>query len=185
MKRRKSLSVIERNKVLLAQIKDVKTDHPLWGYRRVWSYLKYRQGIPVNRKRIQRLMKEHNLIVTPDVRRKAKRGPIRPKPHAERPNHFWGIDMTKIRMTSWGWIYFVVVLDWYTKEIIGYSLGLQSKTEDWLKALNMAVDNRFPGGIQESLKDRLFLLSDNGCQPTSQRFMMSCALLGIKQIFTT
>jgi putative transposase len=185
MKRRKSLSVIERNEALLFEIKKVKTDHPLWGYRRIWSYLKYRQGIKVNKKRIYRLMKEHNLMVTPDVRLKARRGPMRPKPHAEYPNHFWGIDMTKIRMTSWGWLYLVVVLDWYTKEIIGYSLGLQSKTEDWLKALNIAVNNRFPQGIKESIKDHLFLLSDNGCQPTSQRFMMNCALLGVKQIFTT
>ena len=130
MKRAKSQSVIKRNELLLISIKDVKTDHPLWGYRRVWSYLKYRQGIPVNKKRIQRLMKEHNLTVTPELRRTAKRGPIRPKPHAEYPNHFWGIDMTKIRMASWGWLYLVVVLDWYTKEIIGYSFGLQSSVLD-------------------------------------------------------
>jgi transposase InsO family protein len=185
MKRQKSQSVIERNKSILKEIKAVKTDHPLWGYRRVWSYLKYRQGIPVNKKHIQRLMKEHNLLVTPDVRNKAKRGPIRPKPHAEHPNHFWGVDMTKIRMATWGWLYLTIILDWYTKEIVGYSLSLQSKTEDWLSALGNAVNNRFPGGIKDNLKERLFLISDNGCQPTSQRFMMNCSLLGIKQIFTT
>ena len=185
MKRRKSQSVIERNKELLAQIKEIKTDHPLWGYRRIWSYLKYRQGIPVNKKRVYRLLREQGLLVTPQVRRKAKRGPIRPKPHAERPDHFWGIDMTKIRMNTWGWLYLTVVLDWYTKEIVGYSLSLQSKTDDWLDALSVAVNNRFPGGIRDQLKDRLFLISDNGCQPTSQRFMMNCSLLGIKQIFTS
>ncbi len=95
MKRAKSQSVIRRNQELLDQIKQIKTDHPLWGYRRIWSYLKYRQGIPVNKKRIYRLMKEQNLIVTPQVRLKAKRGPMRPKPVASRPNQFWGIDMTK------------------------------------------------------------------------------------------
>ena len=89
MKRAKSQSVIARNVVILDQIKEVKTDHPLWGYRRVWSYLKYRQGLPVNKKRIQRLMKEQNLLVTPETRNKAKRDPLRPKPHAEYPNHFW------------------------------------------------------------------------------------------------
>jgi hypothetical protein len=41
------------------------------------------------------------------------------------------IDMTKIKMSGWGWLYLTVVLDWYTKEIVGYSLGLQSRTEDW------------------------------------------------------
>lgn len=186
MKRKKSQSVAERNELILSQIKAIKTDHPLWGYRRIWSYLKYRQGIPVNKKRIYRIMKEQNLLVYPEVRLKAKRGPIKPKPIASCPNQFWGIDMTKIRMHTWGWLYLTVVLDWYTKEIVGYSLSLQSKTNDWLNALEMAINSRFPSGIRESLKEqRLFLISDNGCQPTSQRFMMSCALLGVKQIFTT
>ena len=40
MKRQKSKSVIQRNLALLEQIKEIKTDHQLWGYRRVWSYLK-------------------------------------------------------------------------------------------------------------------------------------------------
>jgi len=186
MKRAKSQSVIRRNQELLDQIKQIKTDHPLWGYRRIWSYLKYRQGVAVNKKRVYRLMKEQNLIVTPQVRLKAKRGPIRPKPVASRPNQFWGIDMTKIKLHGWGWLYLCVVLDWHSKEIIGHSLNLQSKTDHWLDALQMAVNNRFPNGIRESLKEqKLFLISDNGCQPTAQRFMMSCSILGLKKIFTT
>jgi len=56
----------------------------------------------------------------------------------------------------------MVVLDWYTKEIVGYSLGLQSRTEDWLKALNQAVNSRFPHGIKDTDKEQLFLISDNG-----------------------
>lgn len=185
MKRAKSLSIAQRNQTLLAQIQAIKTDHPLWGYRRIWSYLKYRQGVSVNKKRVYRIMKEQQLIVTPQVRLKAKRGPMKPKPVADRPNQFWGIDMTKIKLASWGWLYLCVVLDWYSKEIVGYSISLRSKTDDWLDALQMAVNNRFPDGIRDNLKERLFLISDNGCQPTSQRFMMNCSLLGIKQIFTT
>lgn len=197
MKRRKSLSVMVRNEGVLNQIKLIKSEHPLWGYRRIWSYLKYRQGMSVNKKRIYRLMKEHELTVTPEVRLKAKRGPIKRKPVAVKPNEYWGIDMTKIRMRTWGWLYLVIILDWYTKEIIGYSLGIQSKTDDWLKALDNAVNYRFPDGIPARLpssgaggeeynkEQQLFLLSDNGCQPTSQKFMLSCSLLGLKQIFTT
>lgn len=184
MKRAKSLMVMQRNKELLSEIKLLKNDHPLWGYRRVWSYLKYRQGFTVNRKRIYRLMKEHDLLVTPQTRLRAKRGPGRPKPHADRPNQFWGIDMTKIKLYGWGWLYLTVVLDWYSKEIVGYSLSLQSKTQDWLQALQQAVNSRFPHGIRDS-SQQLFLISDNGCQPTSHRFMRECATMGIKQIFTT
>lgn len=182
--RTKSLSVKERNQRLLAQIKAIKVDHPFWGYRRIWSYLKYRQDVQVNKKRIYRLMKDEHLLVTKDLRLKAKRGSGRPKPRADRPNQFWGIDMTKIKMSGWGWLYLTVVLDWYSKEIIGYSFGLQSKAQDWLCALNQAIDSRFPQGIKESTQP-LFLISDNGCQPTSERFMKNCSILGIKQIFTT
>jgi len=130
-------------------------------------------------------MKETGYLVTQNYKLKAKRHSTRPKPRADRPNQFWGIDMTKIKMATWGWLYLTVVLDWHTKEIVGYSLGIQSETEDWLLALNRAVNSRFPRGIKDSLKEQLFLISDNGCQPTSQRFMQSCSILGLKQIFTT
>lgn len=186
MKRRRSQSTVKRDLELLSMIEPIKADHPLWGYRRVWSYLKYRQEYPVAINRVHRLMKEHNMLVTPQVRLRAKRGPIKPKPVADRPNQFWGIDMTKIRMNTWGWLYLTIVFDWYTKEIVGHSLSMQSKTDDWLNALEIAVNTRFPSGIREAIKEQqLFLISDNGCQPTSQRFMMNCSLLGVKQIFTT
>ncbi|MFH1768466.1 MAG: IS3 family transposase, partial [Candidatus Omnitrophota bacterium] len=80
-------------------IKPIKADHPLWGYRRIWSYLKYRQEYPVGINRVHRLIKENGMLVTAQVRLRAKRGPIKPKPIANRPNQFWGIDMTKIRMS--------------------------------------------------------------------------------------
>src|SRR3989338_6393458 len=161
MKRTQSLSVMKRNQGLLEQIKEIKTDHPLWGYRRIWSYLKYRQGIAVNKKRVYRIMKEQDLIVTKLVRLKAKRGPMRPKPHADRPNQFWGIDMTKIKLASWGWLYLCVVLAWHSKELVVYSLSRPSKKEAWPDSLQMAINNRFPNGIRNDLKEQLFLISDN------------------------
>lgn len=186
MKRQRSKSTKQRDQQLLEMIKPIKTDHPLWGYRRIWAYLKYRQGHTFGINRVYRVMKEHQLIVTKKQRLRARRGPMKSKPRSHRPNHFWGIDMTKIKIYPWGWLYLVIVLDWCTKEIVGYSLGIQSKTDDWLEAVENSVQDRFPNGIREHLKDQsLFLISDNGCQPTSQRFMMNCSLLGIKQIFTT
>jgi transposase InsO family protein len=186
MKRKRSAATQQRDQELLALILPIKAEHPLWGYRRVWAYLKYRQkhGFAINR--IHRIMKEHALLVTPNQRLRARRGPLRHKPRASRPNQFWGIDMTKIKLAPWGWLYLTIVLDWHTKEIIGYSLSIQSKTDDWLAAVEMAVQHRFPQGIRAHRQEKsLFLISDNGCQPTSQRFMMSCSLLGIQQIFTT
>ena len=37
----------EANKELLDKIRTLKEEHPTWGYRRVWAYLKYRKGLPI------------------------------------------------------------------------------------------------------------------------------------------
>jgi len=177
--------VIRRNEQTVAAIKALKAEHPLWGYRRIWAYLKYRQGMPVNKKRIYRLMKEQELLVTREYKNKAKRTSYRPKPQPIRPDHIWGTDMTKIKINGWGWFYLVIVLDWFTKEVVGYCLSLRCTTEEWLQALHMAVNDRFPGGIKDTMQHQLNVVSDNGCQPTSQRYMCECATLGLNQIFTT
>jgi len=129
-------------------------------------------------------MKENRLLITKQSRLLAKRKPIKPKPKASQLNQYWGTDMTKVKVGSFGWVYIHIVLDWYTKEIIGHSFSFQSKTPDWMDALNLAVNNRFPGGILDA-QTQPKLISDNGCQPTSGRFMKSCTQLGIQQIFTS
>ena len=91
--------------------------------------------------------------------------------------------MTKIMIDGFGWVYLHVVLDWGSKMIVGYRLSTRSKTEDWLKALDMAVNAQFPNGVREH--DNLKLVSDNGSQPTSIAFMKACNTLRIKQIFTS
>lgn len=171
------------NAPVLERIKALKAQHPFWGYRRIWAYLKYREGLDVNKKRIYRLMKENNLLVSRNTRLKACRTPLKAKPRANRPDHIWGIDMTKVMVSGWGWLYLHIVLDWYTKKIVGYNLSLRSKTADWLDALNAAVNQQFPDGVRD--KEQLFLVSDNGSQPTSVSFMAACNVLQIKQIFAS
>lgn len=90
--------------------------------------------------------------------------------------------MTKV-MTRDGWAYVVLVLDWYSKKVVGHCCGEQSKSWHWLAALNKAVNRQFPNGIREA-KIELNLMSDNGSQPTSRSFMETCSRLGIKQAFT-
>lgn len=171
---------------ILLQIQFIKSEHPFWGYRRVWAYMKYRLNLSANKKRIYRVMKEQNLLVTPNLRLKARRDnrPYRSKPRADRPNQFWGTDMTKVMLHSSGWLYLVVILDWHTKKIAGYSISTKSRTEDWLDALNDACNKQFPTGISAK-QDELFLVSDNGSQPTSKKYMQACSVLEIKQIFAS
>jgi transposase InsO family protein len=174
--------VADKNRELVDRIRVIKADRPFWGYRRVWAYLRYVEEMEVNKKRIYRLMREHDLLAKPDMKLKAKRGSARPKPRPDRLNQWWGIDMTKVMVDGFGWIYVVIVLDWYTKKIVGHYAGVQSKAWHWLVALNKAVNRQFPDGARDK---GLKLMADNGCQPTSASFMRACRAMGITQAFTS
>ena len=167
--------------LIVENIKSIKLDHPFWGYRRVHAWLKNRDEIKVNIKRVRRMMKEHNLMASETVHQ-VKRTPQRSKPKATMPCQFWGIDMTKFLVPSVGWVYLVLVLDWYTKKVVGWDISLRSRTCEWKAALDMAINREFPDGVRgKGLK----LVSDNGCQPTSLAFMKDTATLGVEQIFTS
>jgi transposase InsO family protein len=166
---------------LAERIKELKESHPFWGYRRVRAWLRYRDKIRINEKRVRRVMKENGLMASQTLHR-AKRTPQRSKPKAERPRQYWGIDMTKFMVPALGWIYLVIVLDWYTKKVVGWDLSLRSRSGEWEQALEMAIQREFPQGV----RDRgLKLISDNGSQPTSVSFMRDMGTLGIEQIFTS
>ncbi len=176
-----SNSVTLRNISLVQRIREIKVEHPFWGYRRVWAYLRYVDGLIVNKKRVYRLMREYNLTVKPNPRLIAKRVSERPKPRPDRPKQWWGIDMTKV-MTESGWVYVVLVLDWYTKKIVGHYSGRQARIAEWLEALEKGLNREFPGGVRgHGLK----LMSDNGSQPTSLSFMKACSNLEVQQVFTS
>ena len=179
--RRASESVIYRNEPLVERIRQIKGEHPFWGYRRTWAYLKYVDGLVVNKKRVYRLMKKHNLTVLSNHQLKAKRLSNRRKPRPDRPNQWWGIDMTKV-MTDSGWVYVVIVLDWYSKKVVGHYSGTQATSRHWLDALERGLNRQFPDGVRDH---NLHLMSDNGSQPTSLRFMKACADLKVDQAFTS
>jgi transposase InsO family protein len=90
--------------------------------------------------------------------------------------------MTKVLAGPIGWGFSVLVVDWYTKTIIGHAAGLQAKTAHWLTARATAGPRQFPDGSRDH---GLHLMSDNGCQPPSVAFMEAAATLGITQTFTS
>ena len=169
-----------KNKLILQRIKELKSHHPFWGYRRIWAWLKYKEDFNINHKRVYNLMRQNNLTCKKENRTRALRL-IKPKPQAQRPNQYFGIDMTKVK-TPTGWVYMTIVLDWYTKKVVGHHIGLQSKSTDWLSAPDMALNAQFPNGAKGG---NLKLVSDNGCQPTSLAFMKYCSATGVRQIFTS
>ena len=180
--RKESAKVLERNCPVVEAIRQIKAEHPYWGYRRTWAYLTYVKGLEINKKRVLRLMRRYQLLVKPNLKLKAIRTPQRSKPRPDRPNQWWGIDMTKTLVEGFGWVYIVVVLDWYTKKIVGYQAGLQCTSRHWLEALDMGLNRQFPNGARDQ---RLHLMADNGCQPTSTGFMKACQASGVEQAFTS
>lgn len=174
--RRRSVLVKERDNEILLRIRGIKAEHPFWGYRRVWAHLRYEDGI-ANKKRVYRVMRENRLTVKPGGNLTAKRTSNRPKPRADRPNQWWGIDMTKV-MTENGWVYVVIVVDWYTKKIVGHYSGKTAASAQWIEALDRGLNLEFPCGVRGK---GLNLMSDNGSQPTSVKFMKACSNLEVQQ----
>ena len=129
-------------------------------------------------------MKAHKLLVLKNKALKAPRRAVTSKPRTIEPNRFWGIDMTKVMIPVFGWVYLHVVIDWGTKKLLSCHLSLTSKSGDWIAALNEAVNRQFPNGIREA-ENRPQLVSDHGSQPTSGAFFKACSELGIRQIFAS
>ncbi|GAB3291021.1 IS3 family transposase [Parahaliea aestuarii] len=78
----------------------------------------------------------------------------------ESPNEFWATDITHIR-THEGWLYLAVVLDLFSRRVIGWSMQSRITSELVLDALLMAVWRRKPTG-------KVMVHSDQGSQYTSQ-----------------
>ena len=129
---------------------------PGYGYRRLTAALK-RQGLIVNHKRVLRLMREDNLlclrygrgfVVTTDSRHAF---PVYPNLAREMTltdlNQLWIADITYIRLRG-GFVYLAVILDAYSRRVIGWALSRRIDTELTLIALRMAISRRqFAAGL--------------------------------------
>ncbi len=72
------------------------------------------------------------MLVKANARLKARRTPTRSKPRPTTPNQWWGIDMTKVMVEPISWVYVVIVLDWYTKKIVGhYAASRRRRCSGW------------------------------------------------------
>ena len=137
-------------------------------------------GEHIGRKRVARLMTAEGLRGV--CRRKrtwtTMRDGSRPAPDlvdrnfsAEGPNQLWVADITYIPTWS-GFLYLAVVLDVWSRRIVGWCMRPHLRTELILEALNMAVDQRRPQGVIHH--------SDQGSQYTSVAFGTRCEKLGVR-----
>lgn len=92
---------------------------------------------------------------------------------ADAPNRKWVTDITYLPTAS-GWVYLAVVLDLFSRKVVGWSLGASLATELVCEALRQAIESRRPHG-----KDLLHH-SDRGCQYTSDLYQQTLRRLGIE-----
>ena len=140
-------------------------------------------GIRCSRKRIARLMRQAGLVGCHRRRpfQTTQRDPqAEPAPDlvqrrfaANAPNQLWIADITYIP-TQWeGFLYLAVILDVFSRRVVGWSMAEHLRTELVVGALEMAVWNRRPG-------EGVIHHSDHGCQYTSLLFGQRCQAVGIR-----
>src|SRR5271168_3474057 len=139
------------------------------------------QGIRVGCKRVARLMEVAGIYgvsrrkwITTTTRDRA----MRPAPDlvernfsAPAPNALWAADITYIPTWS-GFLYLAVVLDVYSRRVVGWAMANHLRTELVLDALKMAIFRRRPKNVIHH--------SDQGCQYTSIAFGKHCEKAGIR-----
>lgn len=125
---------------------------------------------PVNRKRVQWLMREHRLL----QRRRSEGRRRRPGFfRVERPDQLWHLDMTSIWVAEHGWCYLNAAIDCCTREIVGWALDVRCRAQEAGAVIDRAVAERAVG------PGELTLGTDNGTAFTSRAFRARLAEHGI------
>jgi putative transposase len=165
---------------LRAQVQEIALEMPAYGYRRITHALR-RRGVPVNHKRVLRVMREDNLL------RLRKRAFVRttdsthlfvvypnllPELTVTGLDQLWVADITYIRLQQ-EFVYLAVLLDAYSRRCIGWALERYLDAELALAALQMALATR-------PLRPGLVHHSDRGVQYASQAYTTLLQAHGIR-----
>jgi len=143
---------VDRDRELRQAIRQVVAQWPMYGTRRVKIELGTR-GWCVNRKRVQRLMREENLLCRRRRRFVATTNsnhglPVSPNLAAamspDGVNQLWIADITYIHLGA-GFIYLAVILDAFSRRVVGWALDRTLAATLTLEALKMALRRRRPG----------------------------------------
>jgi putative transposase len=143
-----------------------------YGAPRIQAELELAHGLRFCRKRIARLMRQRGLVGIHRRRARRRGGPRRLHPLfddlVERkfdpagPNQLWVADITQ-HMTGDGWLYLAVVLDAFSRRVVGWAMHDRAPSELVIQSLQMALQNRDPD-------DGVIHHSDQGAQYTALSF---------------
>lgn len=153
----------------------------IYGAPRIHAELRDEHRIRCSRKRVARLMRQaglagvHRRKFTSTTRRDPKRDPypdlVERRFTVDEPNKLWVADVTQ-HETDEGWVFLAVIIDVYSRLVVGWSLGERVTAELVLSALEMALWNRQPD-------EGLIHHSDHGSQYTSLAFGQGLELAGV------
>jgi len=170
-----------RDEALKSQIRvSYAESHGIYGSPRIYKDLKV-LGESVSRKRIARLMQEEQLVgrAVKAFKRTTITDPALPVASnllaqdftASAPNQRWVSDITYIR-TMQGWLYLAVIMDLYSRAIVGWAMDKHMTVELISDALLMAMSRR-------QVNAGLILHSDRGCQYAAKDYQVMLAKQGI------
>lgn len=158
-----------------------KASRGTYGSPRIHDALKGEEP-GVGRRRISRLMAEEGLYGKPKKRfvvttHSAHDYEVAPNLldrnfDVAEPNTVWASDITYIP-TSQGWLYLAIVIDLFSRRVVGWSMTTHLRTELVINALEMAVAAREPA-------PGLLFHSDRGCQYTSDAFQQRLRTYGMR-----
>jgi putative transposase len=143
------------NRELLADIRRVHADHRgRYGAPRIHAELRA-QGQSVSRKRVERVMRRHGIrahaprryrVCTTDSNHSlpVAENLLDRNFAAEKPDQVWLADITYIP-TGEGWLYLAVILDLFTRKVVGWAMRDHMRAELTIAALTMAIQRRRPG----------------------------------------
>ena len=176
------MSARERADIALsARIHEIhRRSRETYGSPMIHAELADDHGIRVGRKRVARLMRAAGLrgatlrkfVVTTVSAAQAPQVAdlVERRFYAERPNRLWVADATYIPTWS-GFLYLAIVLDVFSRKVVGWAMENQLRTELMLAAIDMAITIRRPLQVIHH--------SDHGCQYTSYAFGKRCQEAGI------
>ncbi|MCE2597441.1 IS3 family transposase [Motilimonas cestriensis] len=171
--KRKSLAPVDTERQdMLQWVKDIaEFSDNTYGQRRIQKALNS-LDYPVGRRKTAQLMKEANVWVRYKKKYKATTNSDHNKPVYENEleqdfdvqyaNQAWVQDITYI-WTAEGWLYLAVVIDLYSRKVVGWSMGSRMKAKLVCDALTMAIWQRKP-------KAGLIVHSDQGVQYASHQY---------------
>jgi putative transposase len=155
---------------LVERMHAIQSEFPAYGYRRITAQLQA-ESVLVNRKRVARLMRLHGMQVHPRRRHVATTDSDHDNPTFSNlakdmapngPDQLWVADLTYIAIAT-GFIYLAVILDAWSRRVVGYALGRTIEERLTLAALEAAIASRQPpkGCVHHS---------DRGSQYASKRY---------------